>query len=340
MTLPFDEAKSRLEAAGLETITFGHEGNTILALPSYGRVLGLWTDRQQPGFFWINEDFLADPGHAGDGWANPGGDRIWLGPERELFISDQADPGNSYVVPRSADPGRYRCALESATLVMDNEGMVRGFRSGVEVGFCWSRSIRALDPEATGAFPGLSSAGYEEMTFLHVAQPSAMPVCLWNLIQVPLGGQVLVPVPGDAPVTFFGSPGPAVQREKGLIRVDYSKSLAEPFKIGLRASDIRGTMLYLRPDGEGSELLVRTFDLGQDHQYIDVPWEHREGPGYALELFCGGSAFGFGELEFHSPAAGGPAGPDRCHVGSRIHAFRGPEAAIMELVETMTQPVG
>ena len=70
-----------------------------------GRILGLYASGSDENFLWTNPALGTVPA-AKDyfnrtSWLNPGGDRTWLGPEMDLFISDLAHPWETYCRPAS-----------------------------------------------------------------------------------------------------------------------------------------------------------------------------------------------------------------------------------------------
>ena len=114
----------------------------VLILPEYGRVLGVWPHWRGENALWVNPDFLRmlEIGAKDDGWLNPGGDRIWLGPREEFFPHDT-------VPPPSLDPGRYEGAAEKGVFSMENKGEVHAWKSGTMLGFRIQRRLRSLEEQ-------------------------------------------------------------------------------------------------------------------------------------------------------------------------------------------------
>jgi hypothetical protein len=160
----------------------------VLVLPEYGRVLGVWPHWRGENALWVNPGFLRvlEIGAKDDGWLNPGGDRIWLGPREEFFPQD--------AVPPSLDPGHYEGVSEKCWFTMENRGEVHAWRSGKMLGFRIQRRIRSLDEQEISDMWGtrwLRQAGYSEETTLEVSREVPPRVWLWNITHVPGGVQIL-----------------------------------------------------------------------------------------------------------------------------------------------------
>jgi hypothetical protein len=160
----------------------------VLILPEYGRVLGVWPHWRGENALWVNPDFLRllEIGAKDDGWSNPGGDRMWLGPEEEFFPAG--------AVPPSVDPGKYEGASEKGVFSMENKGDVRAWKSDLMLGFRIQRRIRPLQEEEISDVWGtrwLRQAGFVEETVLDLTRGVPPNVWLWNLTQVRGGIEVV-----------------------------------------------------------------------------------------------------------------------------------------------------
>jgi len=160
----------------------------VLILPEYGRVLGVWPHWRGENALWVNPDFLRmlEIGAKDDGWLNPGGDRVWLGPREEFFPQD--------TVPPSLDPGRYEGTAEKGVFSMENKGEVHAWKSGMMLGFRIQRRLRSLEEQEISETWGtrwLRQAGYVEETTLEVSRQIPPSVWLWNLAQVPGSAEIV-----------------------------------------------------------------------------------------------------------------------------------------------------
>jgi len=174
---------------------------------------------------------------------------------------------------------------------------------------------------------GVEYAGYTLHTSLSVAPPSGgdedtPPLGLWQLLQMPHGGDLLVPTyRRTQPKIYMGEVGPQdLMTGEHLVR--YKMRANGEHKIGIRAIATTGRAGYLYEQGEESVLVVRNFQVNPSGEYVDVPWRETEDLGYAVQACNVCSGLGsFSELEYHVPALGGSS--IRSHDVSQVWAFRG-----------------
>jgi hypothetical protein len=232
------------------------------------------------------------------------------------------------------DPGNYSYKLSGRGILMENSGVAEAFASALGVSFTISRHIRPLAHDLIEDFARgtcLKGAGYVEESVIEVDRCCPIKVGLWNLVQVPLGGNASVPVKHlDCHTAFFGEPEEAVCYGGDGMKVSFGRQ--EMFKIGVKASSILGKVAYILKHEDGSaSLLLRRFGVGRDVDYADTPWNAPDDAGYALQLFCGAAKHGFGELEHHAPAVGGTSGRTRYVGKSVLCAFSGHRERCEEL---------
>jgi hypothetical protein len=294
----------------------GAEG-ALLVLPDCGRVLGLWPHWRGENALWVDPVFLEQLriGVKDDGWRNPGGDRMWLGPEEEFFAEGQG-------IPPALDPGCYTLAAEKSSCRMENKGEALAWKSGSRVRFRIERRIRPLgETELAEGWGGASfrQAGYEEQVTLEVSGDRGCPVWLWNLTQVPAGSDVRVPLRkywGDTGLAEL--PPGTVGLEEGCAVVSFRG--AHALRVGIAAADA-GSRIICREDHEAgrSQLLVKDFTReGADASgdgLIECRWE---------------GARGRGEFSCRSPAVG-PGGKRRISWKTSLCAFSGRSDAVRVL---------
>ncbi|MCG3147170.1 MAG: hypothetical protein PCFJNLEI_00607 [Verrucomicrobiae bacterium] len=284
------------------------DGTRLRLLVRGGRVLGLYAPGSAENFLWNN------PRPPKSGWPNPGGDRTWLAPEADLFVQ----PGGAYVVTPTVDPGRYRIA--GATLV--NRARVKNWRTGQTATFTIRKTVApAANPlrYERQLTKRVSYAGYTLRTEVTGA---AFEVGLWQLLQLPHGGEMLVPTYRRAePVTYFGQvAGRDLSVTAGTVR--YRMRASGVQKIGIRAAVLTGRVGYLTK----SQLVVRNFLVNPSGEYVDTPWEDRADRTVAFQACNVNTPVwgAFSELEHHVPAT---TGRDE----SQVWAFRGPPDVLSEV---------
>jgi hypothetical protein len=290
----------------------GAEG-ALLILPDYGRVLGLWPHWRGENALWVNPAFMERLriGVKDDGWTNPGGDRMWLGPEEEFFAEGQG-------IPPAIDPGRFTRVAEKPCYRMENRGEVLAWKSGARVRFRIERRIRPLGQEelsAAGGAATLRQAGYEEEVTLEVSGDRGCPVWLCNVTQVPAGAEVRVPLR-----RYWGDTGLA-DLPAGTVGLEENCAVVglrgpRPLGVAMTAADA-GSRILCRSDHEQgrSQLLVRDFARESADE---------RGPGFVRCRWD--AALGSGEFSCSSPAAG--QGRRRIRWTTSLRAFSGRSDAV------------
>ena len=345
----FEGLAENIAKAGKEVLTIGGEGgSSVLVLPYGGRVIGLFPPRGGENFLWTSPA-LGSPETAralldGAGWVNTGGDRTWLAPEIDVFLPDYPKV-DRYVQPRALDPGEYRVAAAGRSAA----------RLAARISLVLSRSKRKIDLELTkevvpapsplrreadlADLGGAAYAGFRLRTTLEIIGDgeAAGPVGIWSLLQLPHGGDLLVPTYGrTSPRVYFGTVRPEdLAVSDRLVR--WRMRAEGEHKIGLRAASVTGRAGYLHPIGRGLwDLVVRSFSVDPSGEYVDVPASAPDDLGYAFQACNVASGLGrFSEMEHHAPAIGKGTGRSRGEDLSTVWAFRGSEGALRAIARRL-----
>jgi len=327
-----------LTAAGKATQVVVHpDGTSVLLLPHGGRVLGLFAPGHDENFYWTHPALgAADTAKAfydSKEWQNSGGDRTWLAPEVDIFLPKYPDTA-TYWQPRELDPGNYRVVNGEKGIELVNDLKLTLSRSGKEIELRMTKSVgpaaNPLRHERNLELAGVQYAGYTQYTRLEVlGGGDGSMVGLWNLVQMPHGGDLLIPVYHKTePKIWFGqvSSDDLIAGEH-LIR--YKMRAKGEHKLGVRAVATTGRVGYLYGAGEACSLIVRNFSVNPSGEYVDAPWKDPDDLGYSTQACNVNSALGaFSELEYHIPAIGGKTAGSRCDDAAQVWAFRGHEEAI------------
>jgi hypothetical protein len=266
---------------------------TVTFSPGSGRILQVSVRGHDA--FWV-----ADPDQAG--W-NLGGDRLWLGPERNWFWAGTArDDLSRHRVPAEIDPGDWDVVHQradgvdivlSATLVDRN--------TGEHTSVLVERHITVLADTRY-------VAEYETETVLQVQ--AGHPVDLWSIVQVPLGGRLEIGVTGEFSFRdHLTSPvDPArFTVADNVAAIDLTGQHMSKF--GLTAAAATGPLRYRLP----GLVIERHIDVQAGGPYLDGPYHHT---GDVIQVFeDDGHYGGYAELEHHSIAASpGETVVDRCRT--------------------------
>lgn len=297
-------------AAGLDPIPLDGDSGGLLVTCRGARMLGIFLRDTQENLLWVSaalrssesaRAFLA----AGE-W-NLGGDRCWLSPELELhFRNAQAPSHENYFVPAAVDPGNYICTRQSdSAVILAAEGEVANLLHGAPFRFTTARTISLAPPPV--ATEGVSYVGYVLSSDLRIVTPDRddAQYGLWQLMQVPTGGRIFIPVrrPPEL-VDYFQT---NVARHCTVVpgHVEFPVTGTEKQKLGLRSVDTGGTMGYYRITSAGvATLIVRQAVSFAGATHADYPAHQPTRRDIALQFYNDASGpESFGEMEYHSPAA-------------------------------------
>lgn len=275
-------------------VQWNSDSGRMSLLPERGRVLQVALGEHDA--FWVNPQWTGD-------W-NAGGDRLWLAPELAWFWqTSKSIDWSRYQVPASVDPGCWRvvaqqpgfCKVQQHCRVRHQQR-----RGSVEV-----EVTRAFTQLHLPAQPGLARwVAYQSDTELHVrAGNRGQAVGIWQLLQVPPGGEMLFPCRAT----------PRFRQHFGTIPQSFWKRTGrlftcritgdQQFKIGLAPDLVTGRLAYARPVQGGRLVILREFRPQSWRAYCDRPMSAPATQGDAVQVYndCG-AAGGFGEMEYHSPA--------------------------------------
>ncbi len=337
-----------LAAVGKPTETWeSPDGTRVLVLPHGGRVLGMFAPNDDENFFWthpaLNEIDSARSFYEGGQWHNSGGERTWLAPEVDFFFPD-FPVLDRYWQQRELDPGNYQASRKNGLLSWNTHASLKLSRSkqivDLEITKILSPALNPLRYEQRDEWAGLKFAGYTLRTSLQLESAAPPPsIGLWQLIQMPHGGDMLVPTLFKSqPKIYMGTIGPEdLIVDEHLIR--YKMRAPGEHKLGIRAVAITGRAGYIyRHAGEAS-LLVRNFNVNPSGEYVDVPLLEQDNFGFAYQACNVNSNLGaFSELEYHVPAIGSNTGKLSSEDESQLWAFRGPESVVKSVARHLLSP--
>jgi hypothetical protein len=332
---------------GMETLLKQNpDGSSVLLVAHGGRVLGLYPPNSNENFFWthplLESSESAKLLFASGVWHNSGGDRTWLAPELDFFFPNYPDI-HTYRPPVALDPGSYRIVSSNEKVALVNSATLTNSRAGRELSVEIEKSIEACSDPLRSARTTLSIektryAGYAQSTTLKLtsdAQTSS-PVGLWNLIQLPIGGDLLVATSHAAtPTVYFGDVSPSDLEIRPHVARWKTGALGVA-KIGLSALLTTGRSGYLWRERDQSSLVIRNCFVDPSGDHVDAPKTNPSHIGDAIQGCCVNSEKGqFSELEYHCAAIGGSTGHSHFRDVSQVWAYRGPVTEIRRIASVL-----
>jgi hypothetical protein len=325
------------------------DGSTALLLPHGGRILALYAPGSTTNFLWthpvLESATAASAFYESDAWHNSGGDRTWLAPEVEFFLPEYPRR-QPYFQPRQFDPGSYQLEIEDSAAIMQTSAHLKMYASGKDIQVTIRKEVSpASSPLLQTAAPlsdALEYAGYTLHTTLTLDETSGRtlaPIAVWNLLQLPHGGEMIIPTYSLAnPISYMGRVSTEdLQISDRAIR--YRMTAAGELKIGVQSLYTTGRVAYIYGSAEQKVLVVRNFAVNPSGKYVDTPFGAGSDSACAVQACNIRSDLGsFSELEYHTPAVSGTDGHRRRVDESHLWAFRGPETAILEAARRLVFP--
>lgn len=325
------------------------DGSRLLLLPYGARVLGLYSAAGEQNFYWNNpvlEDAeKAKTLFADAGWHNTGGDRTWIAPELDTFFPDATS--NQYWQPRQLDMSDYTVQRIGGGVRLTREMTLHLARSNRDAAFRLAKWFGpAANPlryerDMTATCGSVQYAGYTQRVTLEMQgdHGDQLPrIGLWNLAQLPQGGDMLVPTYSRAvPQKCFGDvPADHVVITDRLLRIN-KIDFAGSHKIAVKAASLCGRTGYIYGSADQWSLVIRNFFVNPSGDYIDVQRHDPEDFGYGFQMCrVDEPAFGsFCEMEYHAPCVGTWPDTSKSEDLSQIWAFRGSRNAIGAIAQKL-----
>jgi len=319
------------------------DGSRVLVLPYGGRVLGLYPPGRDENFYWthtaLESAAAAKDFYASKDWHNSGGDRTWLAPEVDFFFPNYPKT-DVYFQQRSLDPGQYRVQQSGEGFELTNLMRVLPSRLKKEITLKITKrfgsAANPLRHERGLDLGGLEYAGYTQFTSLELvgsSRSARTQVGLWNLVQMPHGGDLLIPTFSKTePRHIFSTVGAISKQDLAITDhlITYRMRQKGEHKISIRAATVCGRVGYCYRTGDKWSLIIRNFVVNPSGEYVDTPWTEPDNLGFAIQACNVNGALGeFSELEYHIPAIGHRTGRIRCSDEAQVWAFRGGEKQIL-----------
>lgn len=314
------------------------DGGGIAVTLAGGRVVAMGFSPDGPNLMWSNPA-LHDtqlvarcPENLVGGF---GGERLWFGPEVD-FHWDGVPDWNTFSnskVPLASDPGSYQFVkADSRSITLHTKGDLRSHGTDRRVMFEVRRTVELVEsplPKSHALMRDIEYVGIESSHALKITDGSGV-IDLWHILQIPIGSVLIVPLKRCAnderpKALSYGLPGGWVESSDRIIWRYVGDAKA---KFGLASATTTGRAAVIRALHNGRwSMLVREFPVDVNARYCDHPY----GVPRNDQVFQAWDGYGFGEMEFHSPAADAEHGPRELEDIDRLWAFGGQPKAIQAL---------
>lgn len=321
----------------------GSEGKVAVTVAA-GRVVAMAFTADGPNLLWSNPQ-LGDTdlvrNHPEKLVGGYGGDRVWFGPELDYHWDGKPNWGTfeNYKPPTTTDPGAYEFVKRGANVVsLRAKGELPVHGADRRVGFEVERSIRLVKSPLAATDPLMKGVDYVGIGTSHslrlAPDTKAGQIDLWHLLQIPTGSVLIVPVkkaaaPDATKPLSYGMPGSWIEKSDHILWRYGGEAKA---KLGLPVAALTGRTAVLRKLGDGRWcLLVREFPVDAKAHYADHPY----GVPRTDQAFQAWDGYGFGEMEFHSPALDAAKGPRQLEETDRLWAFGGSSQSIAAIARKL-----
>lgn len=298
-----------MKKAGHEAHVWSMNGMRMVVLRDGGRVLGLYAPDSEESFFWNNPRIFDDARLVWkERWPNPGGDRCWLSPVCTIG-NTHGNPAGRYNIPWRVDPGYHDVERwKGGDMRLCNVGKIFLHKTrkkdtfALERYLSWTENpLRHMEEDRTR---DLSYAGYSQKTRLESFSCNKNNLSIWNILQLPIGGEIVVPVYGRSSL---------VRSTLGIKNTDFLK--VSDGKIQIKAGGENDCLIsippqmstgrigYVRQEGRQWILVVRNFQVNPSGEYMNCFSGSTGKPGYAVQ--CRSVSDGEAshvELHHHVPA--------------------------------------
>jgi len=322
------------EQAGYPVKQINNQRGCIATIAAGARVIAVADSSESESFFFNpagieDKQALAKNLFYDDG--APGGDRLWIAPEYLYhWRSLPADYINysNYQRATEIDPGLYQITKEGGMICFSSDIRIKNHFDGQYAKMHVNRHIRQLRSPFTSS--QTATVSYQIDQSLTVIQGIAG---LWNLAQLPAGSAIIFPLRESVqPLNYFC---PSDTRLDGKACAFYINGKANA-KIGYGADVATGNSAAFTFADHQLSLVYRSNQVIEDGYYCDGI--DQQTPNN--QVWQAWDGFGFGELEYHSVAAGEETGRHSVSDISELHCVRGDTALILEIAsEVLELPV-
>ena len=287
----------------------------ILTLERGGRVFGPFIG-ENGGIFWANSAWNSAEAFRvflkKREW-NTGGDRVWIAPEIQFHIQDRLDPAHTEHIPPSTDPGSYRLRTNGNGAVLSQGLRLKAYNLAQgRVSLGMEKTIRAAaNPlrkraDAEELQNEVEYCGYLQEVALKVRRGVGISAEAWNVTQIEPPGDIWIPVTDTAEYIDFYNPIDHAYMQSSMDAVRLKATGNCRYKIGLKAAQVQGDILYFGEQDGRPYLYVKRFFSNPSAEYAEESAALPGKNGFSTYVYNDdGGIGGFSELECNLQPVGG-----------------------------------
>lgn len=328
----YSDVVGNLLRASVPIRQLGDHGRVAVTLAA-GRIAAIAFSQDDTNLLWShpqlsNSDLVKN--HPEQLVGGIGGDRLWFAPELAYNWDGKPDWETfaNYRAPPEMDPGQYNfITQDSQSIGLHAEGELPVHGTSHRVGFYIDRTIRIAASPLSICHPlmsGVEYVGIESIHTLRIAEATQTGLIdLWHLLQIPAGAVLVVPIKralgdeADSEPLSYALPGTWSRKSDHIVWRYEGEARA---KLGIAAGALTGRSGVFRQLKPGRWcVIVRDFSVDPLAVYGDHPFNQPR----TDQVFQAWDGFGFGEMEFHSPALNAECGPRELNESDRLWAFGG-----------------
>ena len=271
---------------------------------------------------------------------NLGGERFWINPELRFFVKAPERFSETYTVQPALDPGNYRLAQSARGVTLQQEISLADLNTDAIHEISARRSYRpAENPlkyiRSLKDLP-VDYCGYIQEIELECNDAGEITIEPWTVTQVNPEGRFVIPYFGDFDcVDYYGNNPEEMQSvHDGYAELNANGALK--YKFGYRSAQTFGRMAYLKPHGDGWQLMVRNYYNDPSLPYCAEPFGELGNRGCSMYFYNDrGLKGGFAEFENSGTPIGSDSENGRSVSSSSTWFFFGNQENIGKIITNL-----
>lgn len=270
-----------------------------------GRFLGPFCGDKGESVLWMNSAWKQKTAFrrfiTNHEW-NMGGERLWINPELRFFVKAPEKFSETYTVQPALDPGNYEIAQTARGITLCQDISLTDLNTDEIHEISAKRSYQPAENPlkyVRGANDiQVDYCGYIQKIEMECNDFGEITIEPWTVTQVNPEGRFIIPYFGEFDcVDYYGNNPEDVQTvHDGYAELDANGALK--YKFGYRSAQTFGRMAYLKPHGDGWQLMIRNYYNDPSMPYCAEPFGELGNRGCSMYFYNDrGGKGGFAEFE-------------------------------------------